>query len=96
MSKPKVTIKRVFEDPIGTDFNRVIGCSVWLNGEFIGCGSFGGEPEDNLESRDYAWVLPLITDLVKELDCEVEETEEQETVVIEHPRENGGCGPNER
>jgi hypothetical protein len=80
MSKPKVTIKRYLEEPVGTKLNRVVGCSIELDGNVVGYGDFGGEPEDNLESRDYAWVLPLIINLADALDAEVEELEEQETV----------------
>lgn len=57
------------------DFERDSGRSaitVKVDGETVGGGSFGGEPEDNMELRDYAWVRPLIESLAKALGAEVE------------------------
>lgn len=48
---------------------------VELDGKFLGSGGFGGEPEDNMRCRDYAWVEPLLVDLAQALGAEVEQVE---------------------
>jgi hypothetical protein len=43
-----------------------------VDGELIGSGAYGGEPEDNSYWRDYKWVEPMIESLAKKLGGEVE------------------------
>lgn len=38
-----------------------------VDGEMIGTGCFGGEPEDNTKCRTYHWVVPLLKKLAIEL-----------------------------
>ncbi|MBA7629317.1 hypothetical protein ES703_36815 [subsurface metagenome] len=45
---------------------------VFVDGEKIGEGSYGGEPEDNHRYRDYNWVEPLLQKLAIKLGAEVE------------------------
>ena len=45
---------------------------VWLNGECVGGGEYGGPPEDNHRDRDYWWVEDLLSDLALGLGAEVE------------------------
>lgn len=45
---------------------------VLVNGEPIGEGSYGGEPEDNMRGRDYSWVEPLLLKLAKTLGADAE------------------------
>lgn len=40
---------------------------VFVDGKRIARGRFGGEPEDNYEFRDYAWVIPLIATVASKL-----------------------------
>lgn len=57
------------------DFSRDHGrshVSVSVDGVYVGGGSIGGEPEDNAEGRDYAWIRPLIESLSKALGADVE------------------------
>ncbi len=42
-----------------------------VNGVNIGSGTFGGEPEDNVECRTYSWVKELLAKLAKSLGAEV-------------------------
>lgn len=48
--------------------------SVRVDGAIVGGGHFGGEPEDNYEFRDYAWVIPLIRRLALLVDVDTTET----------------------
>lgn len=50
---------------------RIEDINISIDDDFVGMGSFGGEPEDNLESRDYKWVIPLIRKLATALGAEV-------------------------
>lgn len=50
---------RVFED------KTTVGVQLVVNGVAIDTGDFGGEPEDNCESRDYNWVVPMIESAIK-------------------------------
>ena len=43
-----------------------------LDGESIGEGNYGGEPEDNCRGRDYRWVEKVIRKLAENLGVEVE------------------------
>ena len=59
-----------------SNFSRI---KVLLDGELIGEGHFGGEPEDNSGFRDYAWVGPLFIKLAEKLGATVSvETESYE------------------
>lgn len=44
---------------------------VVLDGELVATGSYGGEPEDNSETRDYAWVKEAIAEIAKRLGASV-------------------------
>lgn len=52
---------------------------VYKDGAEIARGSYGGEPEDNCVGRDYAWVRPVIAQIIRELGGEVENTESETT-----------------
>jgi hypothetical protein len=45
---------------------------VMVDGKHLALGSFGGEPEDNCESRDYDWVRPMLRQLAEALGATVE------------------------
>ena len=44
---------------------------VRVNGEYIGGGQCGGEPEDNCRTRDWAWVELLLNALTQKLGGEL-------------------------
>lgn len=48
-----------------------------VDGELLDTGVFGGEPEDNTEYRDYAWVKVMLEKLATRLGAHV---------TIEHKR----------
>ena len=48
---------------------------VIVDGEIIGSGRYGGEPEDNFRFRQYDWVEALIANVCKKLGAEVTVTE---------------------
>ena len=41
---------------------------VYVDGKLIGEGDYGGEPEDNMRCRNYAWVENLLCKLVLALE----------------------------
>jgi len=43
------------------------GIRLVVDGEIVDSGEFGGEPEDNLECRDYKWVKDMLSKLAGEL-----------------------------
>lgn len=45
---------------------------VEVDGEEIGRGRYGGEPEDNCRFRDYGWVECILKTLAEELGAKVE------------------------
>ena len=45
---------------------------VYVDGELVIDGGYGGEPEDNTRYRDYSWVEAGIEALAKKLGAEVE------------------------
>lgn len=51
--------------------------NVFVDGELIGGGGYGGEPEDNTHYRDYKWVQELVVELAKELGAEVTQSAEK-------------------
>ena len=55
---------------------------VEVDGEIIGSGRYGGEPEDNMQCRDYDWVEKLLKTLAEKLGAEVvmQEANEEETL----------------
>lgn len=57
---------QIVRAPSAGDRGRT-GIRVIVDGEVIGTGDYGGEPEDNCEYRDYAWVKELLVDLAKKL-----------------------------
>ena len=64
----KVTIKSITDSE---DF-EIEDVEVYIDGEKIGEGYYGGEPEDNMRSRTYKWVEPLLKTLAEKLGAEVE------------------------
>lgn len=57
-----ITIKNPY-----TESTKVI-----VNGQLIGEGVYGGEPEDNIRSRDYKWVETTLVNLANALGSKVE------------------------
>jgi hypothetical protein len=57
--------------------DRVFELKVYIGDEYIGGGSYGGEPEDNTHYRDYKWVQQLVLNLLFRLDCSVTEDTQQ-------------------
>lgn len=57
-----------------TDDNDVRSSELELlvDGQTLGYGGYGGEPEDNTRHRDYAWVEELLYQLAKALGADVE------------------------
>lgn len=53
--------------------NGVSGIRVEVDGENIGGGRIGGEPEDNCEYRDYSWIRPMVRALSLALGVKAEE-----------------------
>lgn len=43
------------------------GLRLIVDGEIIGTGEYGGEPEDNCEYRDYKWVKTMLVTLANKL-----------------------------
>ena len=54
------------------DYDTLEKREVYVDGEKIGEGYYGGEPEDNSRQRDYSWVENLLLELSKSLGAEVE------------------------
>ena len=48
------------------------GVRVIVDGRLVTTGEYGGEPEDNCEGRDYAWVKDALADLARALGAEVQ------------------------
>jgi len=53
--------------------SEIRNVNIFIDGKMVGSGSFGGEPEDNSEGRDYAWVIPTIKSLASSLGANVTE-----------------------
>jgi len=70
---PMVGINHVTRSTVWGYFDEL---EVRVNGRLIAIGTFGGEPEDNSPGRQYAWVTPLIRDLVAAFGGAVMESEE--------------------
>lgn len=65
----KVTIKSVeYQDAYNVREKTIVE----VDGEKIGEGYYGGEPEDNARYRDYGWVEDLIATLAAKLGAETE------------------------
>lgn len=43
------------------------GIRLVIDGEVVDTGQFGGEPEDNIECRDYKWVKAMLVTLAEKL-----------------------------
>jgi hypothetical protein len=71
----KVRVVKVSEK-VPWDHEPLVSVEVYVDDELLGSGYFGGEPEDNAECRDYAWVRPLLAELARQLGADVEESEE--------------------
>ena len=70
-TKKKVTIEHKVD---ADDFTRT-EVYVMVDGENVGGGLIGGEPEDAMELRDYDWIRPMIEALAVKLGAEVETVE---------------------
>ena len=55
-----VQVERILED------EETVGVALVVAGKVVDEGFFGGEPEDNCECRDYAWVIPMLERAIKE------------------------------
>lgn len=64
----KVTIISRTECNDWRDFEEV---EVLVDGETVGIGWYGGEPEDNCRGRTYSWVEGLLVKLAKSLGADV-------------------------
>lgn len=73
---PKLKIEKLLGSYDYEDEIREV--NVYLDDKLIGNGTFGGEPEDNCESRDYYWVIPMIKSLGEKLGAHVSTTETKE------------------
>lgn len=69
---PTVRIERVFVED-GSEADPYYETRVYVDGEFIGRGDYGGEPEDNSIFRGYDWVQPILAKLAEKLGAEVEQ-----------------------
>ena len=82
----KVTIKsrniKTKKYPFEGPFERT---DVYVDDVYIGGGTYGGEPEDNMRCRDYDWVEMLLDTLATKLGAEVkvESTDEEANSVYE-------------
>lgn len=76
--RPEVRIENV-PNPLGYTVDAV---HVYVDGELVGGGDFGGEPEDNCECRDYSWVRPLLRKLSERLGARLTETGEPPEVTL--------------
>lgn len=65
----KVLIKSISEE--NKYYDQLESVEVYVDGERIGFGSYGGEPEDNSRIRDYGWVEDVIVKLAEKLGAEV-------------------------
>lgn len=54
-----------------TDRGETAVVEVIVNGDPLGAGVIGGEPEDNYYFRDYDWIDSLLGQLAKALGAEV-------------------------
>ena len=72
----KLTIKTV---TLRDDYDSRDKDEFYIDGEKIGEGYYGGEPEDNLRYRDYAWVPEIIEKIAKRLGADVETEQVQAT-----------------
>lgn len=61
---------RVLAQIIRAPSADLTGIRVIVDGEVIGTGDYGGEPEDNCEYRDYKWVKELLVTLARRLGAE--------------------------
>jgi len=60
-------MSRVVIEIINAGASDDCGLRVVVNGECIATGTFGGEPEDNTECRDYSWVKEALVTLAQRL-----------------------------
>lgn len=51
--------------------------NLFVDGELIAEGYYGGEPEDNCRIRDYLWVEKALATLAEKLGAKVSITEER-------------------
>ena len=55
-----VRIERIYGDNVYDDDGITTAVALMVDDEQVQIGRFGGEPEDNVECRDYAWVIPML------------------------------------
>lgn len=71
-SRVEIRTTRFSED---SDWEDV---EIYVNGERVATGNYGGEPEDATRGRDYAWVDCAFEAVAKALGASVEFTERLE------------------
>lgn len=64
MSQPYVKIELSTTEYSDRDRTNV---RVFVGGDLLCEGTIGGEPEDNIECRDYAWIKVVLTKLATRL-----------------------------
>lgn len=69
---PKVEIRALARFNDGGEMREAV--RVFVDGQPIGSGHYGGEPEDNSRRRDYGWVEDMFLTLASKLGAEVEHT----------------------
>ena len=52
-------------------FRELVGLRVIVDGKLVASGEYGGEPEDAIECRDYAWVKHAVADTARALGASV-------------------------
>lgn len=66
--KPVIEVRTV---ATGDDWRYYEEVEIYLDGEKIAEGFYGGEPEDNLRYRTYSWVDDAIKELGEKLGAKV-------------------------
>ena len=66
MEQAQVLIK---VEPDGDVYDRAkyAFVRVYVDGELVGDEYIGGEPEDNMWTRDYEWIAPMLQTLAEKL-----------------------------
>ena len=74
--RPLVAMSATRQVTIRTTGDRLL--VVFVDGDQVGFGVFGGEPEDNSLARDYAWVPSVMRRLAESLGATVSVVKEDE------------------
>jgi hypothetical protein len=67
MSEVRI-VTRIEED---NWYGEQVNQEFYVDGELVGTGWYGGEPEDNTWSRSYAWVDEVIAKIAVKLGADV-------------------------